>query len=517
MSDQPSISYRLHGLTKIFPGVVAVDNVDLTVYNCEIHGIIGKNGAGKTVLMTLIAGVAKATQGEIWVGETKVDLEHYAPWIAHQLGVSLIPQEPLFALHQSVVDNLFLGIPQKKALGLLDHKKMAEKVREIAEHLKINVDPSQRMGSLRIEEQQLLAFGKALYIDKAKVILLDEITASLPGARKKLLLQFLHEALDTGGDLSFTLISHQINEILEFCDRVTVLRDSHVVTTLKIPDTNKAELAGLLVGEEVKAPNGGAGRSATQPQAVAEAQELLRVEGLNKAFYYSDVNFSLAKGEVLGLAGLDGSGKNEVLEALGGLLKPDTGALFRKGKKISLNTPNMALENGISYLPKKREEQAVIHNRPVDENTLLTIYPTLRNRWGLINYKKCAILAEEKSKALKVKSPSIKTNIDFLSGGNRQKVILNRVSTTSPDVYVLNEPTRGVDIATKPEILSLIRYSFTKNCGIIMTSESEEEMIEACDRILIFYHGEIRREVRRGEPDFTVAEVYKTIQGVGLP
>ena len=517
MSDQPTVSYRLMGLTKIFPGVVAVENVDLTVLNREIHGIIGKNGAGKTVLMTLIAGVTKATKGEIWIGETKVNVEHYAPWVAHHLGVSLIPQEPLFALHQSVTDNLFLGIPQKTALGLLDHKKMAEKVQEIADRLKIQVNPGQRMGSLRIEEQQLLAFGKALYIDKAKVILLDEITASLPGARKKLLLQFLHEALAKDETLSFTLISHQINEILEFCDRVTVLRDGHVVTTLNIPETNNAELANLLVGEITRPLNGGTSQPAARPSAVVGDQELLRVQGISKEFYYSDVNFTLVKGEVLGLAGLDGSGKNEVLEALGGLLKPDLGALLRKGQKINLHSPNMALENGISYLPKKREEQAVIHNRPVDENTLLTIYPTLCNKFGLINYKKCDTLATEKSKALKVKAPSIKTNIDYLSGGNRQKVILNRVSTTSPDIYVLNEPTRGVDIATKPEILSLIRNSFTKNCGVVLTSESEEEMIDVCDRILIFYRGQIRREVRRGEPDFTVAEVYKTIQGVGLP
>lgn len=517
MSDQPTISYRLIGLTKIFPGVVAVEDVDLTVFNREIHGIIGKNGAGKTVLMTLIAGVTRATKGEIWIGKEKVHIEHYAPWAAHHLGVSLIPQEPLFASNQSVVDNLFLGIPQKTNLGFLDHKKMAEKVLEIADHLKIQVNPGQRMGSLRIEEQQLLAFGKALYIDKAKVILLDEITASLPGSRKKLLLQFLHEALDKDETISFTLISHQINEILEFCDRVTVLRDSHVVKTLKIPETNKTELAALLVGEEVEVPNHKNGRPVTGPQATADEQELLQVQDISKEAYYTDVSFTLVKGEVLGLAGLDGSGKNEVLEALGGLLKPDSGALFRKGQKINLASPNMALENGISYLPKKREEQAVIHNRPVDENTLLMIYPNLRNKLGMINYKKCDALADEKSKALKVKTPSIKTNIDYLSGGNRQKVILNRVSTASPDIYVLNEPTRGVDIATKPEILSLIRNSFTKNCGIVLTSESEEEMIEVCDRILIFYRGQIQREVRRGEPDFTVAEVYKTIQGVGLP
>ncbi len=529
MTDTPTISYRLEGLTKHFPGVVAVDHVNLEVRQAEIHGIIGKNGAGKSVLVNLIAGVLRPNEGTVWIGDQRIESQHYTPIRAHELGVSLIPQEPLFGSSLNVVDNLFMGHPIRGPLGLLDHARMRKQAHEIAEQLSIPATPHQRMRDLPIEDQQLLAFGKALFIEKARVILLDEITASLPQTRKDQLLRFLREAIRTQPHLSFTLISHHISEILEFCDRVTVMRDGRAVQTLNIAETTKEELAAWIVGDEeryrarltVPAGNGhGADQSDRPAVTVAmpsgDGEVVIEARNLRADSTFDEVSFQVRRGEVLGLAGLDGSGKDEVLAALAGLMQVEAGVILLEGKPVLFNSPRQALEHGVAFLPKKREEQAIIHRRSVEENMLLPIYAALRTRWGLIDYRRSRDLARIGVELLNVKTPSLSTNIDHLSGGNRQKVVINRILNATPKVFLLNEPTRGVDLATKPEILRVIRQKLAAQSAVILTSESEEELIEVCDRILVFYRGKIRQSLQRNQPNFNVPEVYRSIQGVGL-
>ncbi len=515
-----SSSYGTRDLTCVFPGVLAVDRVSLEVRPGEIHGVIGKNGAGKSVLMSMLAGVIRPTSGDIWIGEDRVDVGAYQPARAHELGVSLITQEPLFAPYLNVMDNVFMGRTPTGRFGIADHAEMRRQVVEVADRLSIHVSPRQRMLDLAIEDQQMIALGKALFLEKARVILLDEITASLSRARKQSLLSILKTAVAETPTVSFTLITHHINEIIDFCDRVTVMRDGCAVRTLDVGDTSKEELAAWIVGDEEtfksRAPQA-PGPSAPAERKVSEAtaEPVLSVDGLTSAAF-EDVSFDLQPGEILGVAGLDGSGKDEVLMALVGLMPTSAGVVRMGSSPVVLKSPQHAGRLGIAYLPKKREEFAVLQNMSVQDNTLLPIYPKLRTRLGLIDETRARSVAEDGVRSLQVKTPSLGTVIDALSGGNRQKVVLLRVMLRKPRVFLLNEPTRGVDLATKPEILKTIRHDLAARGGVVMTAESEEELVETCDRILVMYRGKVRRELRRAQPEFSAAEVYRTIQGVGL-
>jgi ABC-type sugar transport system ATPase subunit len=506
MSDgERPAAYRLEGLTKIFPGVVAVDRVDLEVREGEIHGVIGKNGAGKSALVGMIAGVIEPTEGSIWIGGEVVG-KGYNPALAHRLGVSLIPQEPLFARDLSVTDNLYMGRPAGGPVGLVAEGERRQHVAEIAERLSVRAKPLQKMGELRIEDQQLLAFGKALYLDQARIILLDEITASLTRERKELLLRFLREAVESSG-LSITLITHHIREVHEFCHRVTVMRDGRAVHTGPVAGSTEAELARWVVGD--------ASIQVDRTALVPAGRTVLTVRGLTKTGEFAEVDLDLAVGEVVGVAGLDGSGKDAFLAALFGLIAADGGSIAINGRPVRIRSPRDAQRYGIAYLPKKREEQAIVHGRSVEENMLISAYPQLSTRLGLIDRGRCAQIARRTVAALGIKTPGVSADIDTLSGGNRQKVVVGRVATMAPKVFLLDEPTRGVDLGAKPQILRTIREQLAQESGVIVTSESEEELLEVCDRVLVFYKGRVQSVLERGSLD--VAAIYSASQGIGAP
>lgn len=504
-------SYALEGLTRRFPGVLAVDQVDLRVAQGEIHGIIGRNGAGKSVLVSMVAGIIPPSAGRIRVGEGVIDSERWGPARAHALGVSLIPQEPKFARRLSIVDNLFMGREITGALDFVRPAAMLQQVEAVMERLAIDARPSDPIGDLPIEAQQLLAFGKALFIENARVILLDEITASLTQARKEMLLGLLREIAVSGEDISFTLISHHISEVLEFADRVTVMRDGKAVASIPTADTTERELAHWIVGDTPQV-------TITPPdrarRANGEGPPLLAVEALSGGGAFEGLSFTLDRGEVVGFAGLEGSGKDAAIETLFGLHRPSAGTLRFDGEPVTIASPEAALERGIAFLPKHREAQGVIHGRSVEENTLISSYEAFADRFGWIRGGRARVVAEARTRALKVKTPSLATLIDHLSGGNKQRVLINRLAIRNPQLLLLNEPTRGVDIAAKPDLLKIIREQLAQDSGVIMISESEEELIEICDRILVFFRGRVAKVVERGREDFNVAEVYRLIQGV---
>ncbi|KNY15662.1 hypothetical protein AKG11_17715 [Shinella sp. SUS2] len=503
-------SYRLAGLTKSFPGLTAVADVDLSVRRGEIHGIIGRNGAGKSVLMSLISGAQQATSGTIEIGGAPVAIADYNPVRAHGIGVSLVPQEPKFAPRLSVVDNMFMGQPLTRRLGFLRRADMRRKAVEVAEAVGLSIDPDALMLTLPIESQQLLAFGKAQFIDEAKVILLDEITASLSRERKTMLLSLLRDLVRRHPDRSYTLISHHVSEIMEFCDRVTVMRDARAVATLDVATTTGAELANWIVGDIPVMSLDGLARAVPEDQS----RPIARISGLTRRGVFEDVTLSLGTGDVIGFAGLDGSGKDEAAEALFGLGVLDAGTFEMEGRALHLASPGEAMKHRIALLPKHRERQAVIQGRSIAENTLISSYRQFSTALGLIDSRRARQVTADKIVEFKVKAKGPEIGMSGLSGGNKQKVLIARLTLNAPRLLILNEPTRGVDLATKPEILKAIRTDLSRDSAVIMLTESEEEMITVCDRIYVFFRGRIIAVLKRGEENFTVSALYKTIQGV---
>ncbi|MDR1711233.1 MAG: sugar ABC transporter ATP-binding protein [Propionibacteriaceae bacterium] len=502
--SEPRAAFRTEKLTKRFSGQTAVDEVDLTINAGEVHGIIGRNGAGKTVLVSMMAGVLPPTSGTLVVGEFRGGAGSYSPGTAHSLGVTIIPQEPEFALEMSVIDNLFLGVPLKKG-PVLAHAKMREVAAAALDAVGVQLDPRTKIALCTLEEQQLLALAKALFIEDAKVILLDEITASLSAARKQQILDLMRVEAEQNGR-AFVLISHRISEVITVCDRVSVLRDGKRIATVPSAETTAAELAQLIVGDDVHAP--------VLDETMEFGDRVLQVEGLSKAGAFEDVAFSLRRGEVLGLAGLDGSGKDEVVNALYGLVRADRGNVTVNGKTARVKSPGMARKLGVAYVPKKREELAVVHGMSVQDNILLPVYSAISNAVGLINRRRAKELVEARMAVLPFKARSLGVNIDYLSGGNRQRVVINRMALLRPDVFVLHEPTRGVDIASKPDIIATVRNDLRAGSGVILTSESEDELVDMCDRVLVFFRGKCVREFIRGAADFTSGAIYNSLQGV---
>ncbi|AHY47744.1 ABC-type sugar transport system ATPase component [Rubrobacter radiotolerans] len=505
------ISYRVEGLTKTFPGVEALKDVSMEVREGEIHGIVGKNGAGKSVLMSVLSGLLTATAGEMHIRGQAVDMRRYNTPRAHALGVELIPQEPTAAPDMSVQDNLFLGSGYAGKLGFVELGRLSEQVREVIDRLEISARPEWPIKYVSVEDQQLLAFGKALYVNNAQVILLDEITATLPRQRKTRFLQFLKAEVERKPELSFTLISHHIDEIMEFCDRVTVMRDGQAIGPLEVSDITKSELADLITGGTTVSVPG------TRPTDESEEHPVvLSARNLTSPGNFRDVSFELRGGQVLGVAGLaESSGKDALLPALVGLAKVSEGEVHVGGEPLRGATPRKALKRGLVYLPKKREEEAVITEGSVQDNLLASIYERIRNLLGVIDSRKAREISLENIRGFGIKARSPNVRINTLSGGNRQKVMLARLMNTSPVALLLDEPTRGVDLGAKAEIMGLIRESLAERRAVIITSESEEELVELCDQILIINRGRLVRVLSREEENFSPQEVYRLVQGVG--
>lgn len=485
-------------LGKQFGLVTAVSAADLSIQPGRVHGVIGKNGAGKSVLMNMIAGVMAPSFGQITIGTTPIDNSRWSPRSAHKFGVALIPQEPAKFPFLTVEDFLFLGRPERYRLRFGSKRARTKAISDIDEKLQLEVHPSDKMVMLPIEVQQMLAFGKAVYLEDAKIVLLDEITSSLSSERRVALLRQLRVMVD---ERSFVLISHRINEVLTACDVVTVMRDGESVRTLEIANTTAEELAGEIVGNAIEG---------------AADVGVLRHLGEEVVTISDSVSslITLRKGELVGLAGLEGSGKNQVMDTVGGLIRrgPYKAELAGSGRRI--RSSRSATKSGIAYLPKKREEYATFPSMTVLENMVLPVASKVTKVPGLWLQSRLRIAANPLMEKLRVSPPNLLAQITSLSGGNRQKVMIARLELMDPKCYVLSEPTRGVDIGTKPQILATIRDRLAKKAAVLMTSEAEEELIDYCDRIVIFSEGKVQTEIKRGDEAFTVDGLYRLAQGV---
>ena len=480
--EQPAL-LEMRNITKEFPGVKALDGVSLTVRPGTVHALMGENGAGKSTLMKCLFGIYVKNAGTIVLDGKEVDFKSSKE--ALENGVAMVHQELNQALTRSVMDNLWLGRYPKVAGLMVSESVMRKRTREIFEELDVHVDPKAIMSTLPVSQRQMVEIAKAVSYN-AKIIVFDEPTSSLTEAEVEHLFRIINMLKERGCGIIY--ISHKMDEILRISDEVTIMRDGQWVATRHAKDLTMEEIIKLMVGRELT--------NRFPPKDNKPGEVILEVEHLaGKYTRLKDASFQLRKGEVLGIAGLDGSGRTEVLENLFGAMTKESGTIRLHGKEIKNKTPREAIKNGFALLTEERRATGIFGIRDIKENTVISNLKSYLAGGFCLSEKKMKEDADWAIQAMHIKTPSQTTQIRSLSGGNQQKVIIGRWLLTTPEVLLLDEPTRGIDVGAKYEIYQLILDLAKEGKGVIMVSSEMPELLGICDRILVMSGGILAGEV----------------------
>lgn len=472
--------YILHvkSVSKSFPGVKALNNVSLSVRKGEIHAVVGENGAGKSTLMKILSGAYQMDEGEIIFDGEKVNIRNARD--ASDLGIGIVYQELSNFPAMSVAENIYIGNYPLNKYGRIDYKKMYDDTQKLLDKYGLSdLDPKKQVRLLSIGRQQFIEILKVT-TKKTRLLILDEPTSALTERETALLFDIMKKLKENG--VSILYISHRLDEIFEICDRVTVLRDGCLIKTFTVKDTSKDEIVLHMVGRDV-AYNYGA-------HTTKVGDVLLEVKNISYGNHVKNVSFQLKAGEVLGIAGLEGSGRTELIECLFGILKKDSGEIYIDGKKVTINNPIQAKRHGLAYITKDRKVVGLFMRLSVGSNIEAG---NLRkfSKYSFINFKKSNANSEYYRNRFSIKTPSLKTPVMSLSGGNQQKVLLASWFTSKPRILLIDEPTRGIDVGTKEQIHKLIRELAKDGVGVVMVSSELTEILGASDRILVMYEGSI--------------------------
>jgi len=465
-------------INKSFPGVKALDDVTLRVKPGTVHALMGENGAGKSTLMKCLFGIYFEDSGEILINGEKIKFDN--PKIALENGVSMVHQELNQVLKRDVMDNFLLGrYPVKH--GLIDKKKMYTYTKKVFDDLGIRVNPKTRLEKLSVSERQMVEIAKAVSYD-AKILVLDEPTSSLTEQEVDVLFRIINLLRDRG--LGIIYISHKMEEILRISDEVTVMRDGQWVATEDAKNLTTDKIIKLMVGRDLT--------HRFPPKDNKPGEVILEVNHLTGKYQPSirDVSFTLREGEILGISGLLGSRRTEVLEHIFGSATLASGEIKLHGKKITNSNSHQAIKHGFSLVTEERRATGIFPNLNVRANSVVASLENYKSH-GLINEKKMGKDTKWVIDSMKVKTPSQKTIITALSGGNQQKVIIGRWLLTSPEILLLDEPTRGIDVGAKYEIYQLIIDLAKKGKGVIVVSSEMPELLGICDRILVMSNGRV--------------------------
>lgn len=489
---------ELRNVSKQFPGVQALDDVSLDVNEGEIHGLVGKNGAGKSTLVNIIMGLIEPTEGEITINGT--ELQHITPQRAIASGIAFLPQESKLVPALTVAENMFCGKLPIGRFGFVNRPRMVSDAEELLQRIELNIGVRRAAESLSVGEQQMVGIAKALF-GRARLVILDEPTAALNRREVEVLFHFMRSLGERG--VSFIYISHFLTEVFDVCDRVTVLRNGRRVTTSFTSELTENELARLMVGRDVVL-------GARSPVPLGQVE--LEVDGLSDGETFHGVSFQVRSGEILGITGLMGSGKTEVAEAIFGLRPLSAGHIRLSGRTARVMSPWEALRLGVAYLPEDRRRFGILPNLSVAENITISVLSKLLDHFGLVRQEAQRELAQEYVERLEIATPSVQKEIAQLSGGNQQKCIVAKLLATHPQVLILGEPTRGIDVGAKAEIFRIIADLTTKGLAVLIVSDEIHELLAICDRVLVMFQGEVVREFARGEsgPD----EVLVASEGV---
>lgn len=488
---------KMENITKAFPGVKALNKVNFQLQKGEVHALVGENGAGKSTLMKCLIGIYKPTEGKIWYDGNYI--EELDTRKALNIGISMIHQELSPIEHRTISENIWLGREPKTAIGLIDYKKMHEMTEQILKVVDLEENPRQIMKNLTVAKVQMIEIAKAISYD-AKIIIMDEPTSALTEKEALQLFGIIKKLKEKGHSAIY--ISHKLDEIYTICDNVTVFRDGELIGSSAIKDLAVEEMIRMMVGREVN--------NLFPKQDCKIGEAVLEVQNLSSKGAFQDVSFVAKKGEILGFAGLVGSGRSQIMEAIFGVRKIHRGEIYISGKQVDVKNPVEAIRNKIAFLTEDRRTTGIFPMLSVRYNTICSNISRYRKKSGFLSYKKMNEDVEQYIQSIRIKTPSAGTAIQNLSGGNQQKVLIARWLLTSPEILILDEPTRGIDVGAKAEIYNLISMLAAQGKCIIMISSELPEIIGMSDRVVVMHEGKKSGELCKGELDQETLMMYAT-------
>jgi inositol transport system ATP-binding protein len=491
---------RMEGISKAFSGVPALSDVRLGVKGGEVHALMGENGAGKSTLMKILSGIVPKDQGEIFLAGERVEIK--SPKGALDMGISMIHQELNPVRAMTVAENIFLGKePCYRFTGVVNRKKQREMTLELFREMDITLEPDKKMSELSVAEMQLVEIVKAVSY-RSRVIIMDEPTSAITGREVGKLFEIIRSLKSKG--IAIIYISHKMDEIFRISDTITILRDGQYIETRPAMELDHDTLVKLMVGRKI---------SEMFPKRTTAIKEELvfEVDGLAKRGLFENISFKVKKGEVFGIAGLMGAGRSEVMETVFGLRRADAGAVKVHGCEVRIQSPADGIRHGIAFITEDRQMKGLNLKASVRDNITLVNLKNFSLLGQLLQSKKENGAADTHIEKLRIKTRHRNQIVRTLSGGNQQKVVLAKWLLTEPEIIILDEPTRGIDIGAKAEIYKIIAQLTEQGVTVIMISSELEEILGLCDRVIVLYHGKITAEFARAE--FNQENIIKAAMG----
>lgn len=492
---------EVRNISKAFPGVQALSNVDFKVYPHEVVALIGENGAGKSTLMKILSGAYRMDTGTVYINGQPIEPEN--PHHAQSLGIAIIYQEFNLTPNQSVATNIFLGREPSfgNVLGktaIVNKRQMRREAARLLKRVGARFSPDELVRNLSVAERQMVEIAKALSV-KSKIIIMDEPTSALGEGEVKVLFEIVRGLKEQG--LGVIFITHRLDEIFEIADRAVVLRDGKQVGELMVSDATPQKLISLMVGRPIV--------EMYQKKEAEKGNTVLEVRGLSRKGVIHDINFSVRRGEILGIAGLVGSGRTEMVRAIFGADHRTSGEILIDGKPVDIHSPNSAVRAGLALVPENRQLHGLVLDLSVERNIVLPNLDWLSTRLvGLLKRGQARGVSENYVRQLNVRTPSLAQRVRLLSGGNQQKVVLAKWLASSPKVLILDEPTRGIDVGAKAEVHALMSQLAAQGIGIVMISSEMPEVLQMSDRILVMHEGRVAGILDRTQANQEVIMAY---------
>lgn len=479
---------RIEGIEKSFPGVHALSNAQFELRPGEVHVLVGENGAGKSTMMKILAGVYRKDAGHVYVKDVEVDFHNPREALKH--GISMIHQELNLMPHLTVAQNIFIGREPRTALPfVLDDKAINDRTQTLLTSLRLNIDPRTKVADLTVARQQMVEIAKALSYN-ADVLIMDEPTAALTESEIAELFRVIRELREKG--VGIVYISHRLEELKQISDRITVMRDGKYIDTIPTSDAHIDQIISLMVGRTIY-------ESAPEVPEDSGQETVLEVRNLNQGNTLKEIGFTLKRGEILGFAGLMGAGRTEVARAIFGADPIDSGDILVRGKKVRIHSPNDAVKAGIGYLSEDRKRYGLTLKMDVETNVVLASFQRFLSLLGMVDKAKIEGTAQGYVKTLSIRTPSVRQRVQNLSGGNQQKVVIAKWLTADTEILIFDEPTRGIDVGAKSEIYKLLNDLAAQGKAIIMISSELPEVLRMSHRIIVMCEGRITGELSAAE------------------